>query len=480
MFSNPQIDIYNSIKERNLFMSGIGGGKTFIGGVTAMKFITKFPEVIGFIGANTYSQLSKSTLKSFFNTWQTLFGITNGIHYVVDKIPPDHFPKKHIKLKSYENTICFDNGAIVFTASLDNYKVIDGTEFGYAFLDETKDTKEEAVKEVIVGRLRQKGLYIKDGLITNEVTDKSINPLFITTSPAKVLWLNEWFNMPDFYDKINQSIFSKTDYFHHETERRNLVICSNYHNEVNLPNGYIQGLIDDFKGNPHLIDMLIYGSPIAKSGGEFYHQFSRLRHLGQTKYNPDLALHISFDFNVKPYITATISQIYWENEKYKVEIIKEYALTAPHNNSEDLSSQILLDFQSHKSGAFVYGDASGKNRQTVSKEFRHNYDVIEHYLRPILASNYDRVTRRNPPLVKRRDFINKILASGYDIELKIDNSCKYLITDLEFIKESPTGGKLKTLEKDSNTGESYEKLGHMSDSFDYFICGAFETYFISN
>ena len=136
-----------------------------------------------------------------------------------------------------------------------------------------------------------------------------------------------------------------------------------------------------------------------------------------------------------------------------------------------------MDFVKHKGGAFIYGDASGKNRQTVSKEFRHNYEVIEHYLSPILSSDYNRVTRRNPALVKRRDFVNKVLAGGYNITFLIDEDCKNLITDMEFIKESPTGGKLKVVEKDRDTGESYEKLGHTSDSLDYFLCSAFETYF---
>lgn len=475
MLSNPQIDIYNSTKKRNLFLSGVGSGKTFIGGVRAVKFITSFPKAIGFIGANTYSQLSKSTLKKFFEVWSR-YGMVNGKHYVVDRIPPDSWPKLHDKLKSYENTICFDNGCIVFTASLDNYKTIDGTEFSWAMLDETKDTKEDAVKDVIIARLRQKVMYVKDGKITDSVTDESFNPLYIFTSPAKVLWINEWFKLPDFYDEITQHIYSETDYFLKETDRECIVISSTYHNKANLPPTYIDDLIADYAGSKHKVDMFIYGSPIAKSGGEFYHQFDRLKHVGLTEYIDTDALHISFDFNVKPYITAIVGQIRHDGDNYILQIQREYTLEAPHNNSEDLSNRILLDYQRHRGGVFIYGDASGRNRQTVTKEFKHNYSVIEHILKPLINSASNKVSRRNPPLVKRRDFANKIFVNGYDIRMVVDPSCTKLITDFEFVKEGPDGGKLKEKSRDAN-GEMVERLGHTSDSADYLLCSAFDVYF---
>lgn len=507
--SNPQIDIYNSLRERVLFMAGLGSGKTFILAIRAMKYIIKFPEIIGLICANTYQQLSKSTLKRCFDTWKSEFGMINGVHYVVDKIPPAHWPKFHEKLKSYENTICFNNGCLIFTFSLDNYTTIDGTEVGWGQMDETKNTKEEAIKETVVGRLRQKGMFIdqdnrlinqknvdgflESGVYSEIIEDNKIriienatgrhivshNPLSIFTSPAKVLWLNEWFSMPEYYDEIAKYIFVKTEYFHRDTGREEVVISSTYHNEENLSENYIENLLADYKGNPHLAEMNIYGSPIAKSGGEFYHQFNRLKHIGPTRYNPNAYLDVSFDFNVIPYISATVSQILWDEgkNKYIVQFIKEYALKAPRNNSEDLSNAILLDWQRHKTGVRIFGDASGKNRQTISKEFRHNYAVIEHILRSILAADYHKVTRSNPALIKRRDFANKMLAGGYDIEIIVDPSCKKTITDFEFVKEAPDGGKLKEMTKDSHTGESYQKLGHHSDTVDYFLCSAFENYF---
>ena len=144
--SKPQYEILLSTKQRILSLAGQGGGKSHTGGLLSAEFIVNYPHIRGFIGANTYSQLSKSTLDRIFTVWEKDFGWVNGKHYTVDKIPPwKHFGSK---LKDYEGTICFNNGCLLFTASLDNYKAIDGTQFGWAILDETKDTKEEAVKEI--------------------------------------------------------------------------------------------------------------------------------------------------------------------------------------------------------------------------------------------------------------------------------------------------------------------------------------------
>jgi len=78
--------------------------------------------------------------------------------------------------------------------------------------------------------------------------------------------------------------------------------------------------------------------------------------------------------------------------------------------------------------------------------------------------------------MKRRDFVNKILAGGFkEIELIVDPSCKNTIIDFEFIKEAPDGGKLKEKAKDEN-GDQYEKYGHTSDCSDYMIVKAFANY----
>lgn len=487
--SNPQHEILCSTEDRVLFLAGQGSGKTFEGGLLSAEFIINQPHMIGFIGANTYSQLSKSTLKGIFECWQKVFGWVNGIDYVVDKIPPPKFKRLTTNLKDYSGTICFNNGCIIFTASLDNYKAIDGMEIGWAILDETKDTKEEAVKEVITGRLRQIGMWVgSNGLLYNDsnvveglklkgATFKGYNPLFILTSPAKVDWINEWYGLSDDYEEISKRIFSKTDYYSKKKDGKHVVISSAYHNEENLSQGFIEQRIKDLTGNENRINMLIYGSPIAKGGGELFNQFERMTHVAKVPYVPGANLHISLDFNVVPYITMLCAQIINKEGKFTVRIFREICLSSPKNNTEDLCKELITQViqGNEKTGLYYYGDASGSNANTVSKD--HNFDVLEKTLKKYLNDSSKRVLKRNPSVSGSRDFCNKIFAGGFNIEILIDESCKRLITDFEFLKEGPDGGKLIQHHKDIVTGQQCEKYGHTSDAFRYLLISAFEGYF---
>ncbi len=502
-YSDPQTDVLETTADRVLFHAGVGSGKSQVIGVISYEFVINNPEVIGFIGANTYSQLSKSTLSRVFNVWETEFNLIKGLHYVVDHIPPPGFKKFGPDLKSYENVISFQNGAMIFIASLDNYKVIDGVEFGWACLDETKDTKEEAVKEVIIARLRQKGMLIHENgtifkttnlekyLNTGEWTkdnegyyrdkeNKKIsgyNPLYIFTSPAKTKWLSDWFGLDDDAEEIAKAIFSKDDYYRRRKGRQLVIIASSYHNEDNLPPGYLQGMIDDLAGNEGLIDMLIYGSPFGKSGGEFITTYSRLTHVKDFDVWKDIPVHITFDFNIVPYISATLWQIKFNEEKqrYHVRCFDEFCLPNPKNNSESLCEEIIDKYEVLlRNGIFYYGDYNGNTESTVGKGLKSNYQAIEKVLQRFLSNASKRVIT-NQPLEKRRRFMNKLFKGALPIDIEIHQRCKELRADLEFCKEGPDGGKLKTVV--SKNGKSYQERGHNLDNTEYFFTSAFNILF---
>ena len=135
---------------------GVGSGKTHAIGVQSAYFVLNFPHVDGFIGANYNKQLTDSTLKRCRDVWFSEFNWVEGRDYVVGVKPPKHFNTDGHNFDNYHGIISFWNSTIVFKGSLENAKAHDGKEFAWALLDETKDTRERDVKDVILTRLRQK------------------------------------------------------------------------------------------------------------------------------------------------------------------------------------------------------------------------------------------------------------------------------------------------------------------------------------
>lgn len=480
--SKPQNAIINSNQQFNLFLAGVGSGKTHCMGIISYKFVKQFPEARGLICANTYGQLSASTLVGIYKVWKEYFGIVKDIHFVVDRRPPKDYKINGAELKSYKNTISFRNGALIWLASLENYQAIDGVEVSYALLDETKDTKEIAVTEVVLARLRQNKMFIdvNDMLYSTKpkhIKTTGFNPFYAFTSPAKVQWLNEMFEINENIEEIGSHIFSKTDFYHKNHNGKKVVISSTYHNERNLPDNYIESRRAIWDNTEGLTDMLIYGSPIAKTGGEWYSRFKRDIHLKHNlEFDEDYPLHVSFDFNVVPYMPALSLQIIPKGDEITVRVLSEYALENPNNTTGDVCDEIILDYASKTRTIYYYGDASGKNRHTAvtDKSIRHNYDVIESKLKDFLFEDSARVPRSNPPIAGRRILMNLLFSSNTKVTIEVDSRCKHFINDLDYLKEDGNGGYIKPKVRDTIKGISYEKLGHHSDCFVYFCFENFE------
>lgn len=210
------------------------------------------------------------------------------------------------------------------------------------------------------------------------------------------------------------------------------------------------------------------------NNASFYSSFKRSIHVKNLELDGTGIFHLSFDQNVVPYISCTISNIVKEDQKYIVKFIDEIVLSNPKNKTESICDEFLTRYN-EAVRVFFYGDATGKKRDTRSQY--NDYEIVELKLRKLLINTSNRVPFSNPSITKRRDFINRIFDNKYPIEIQIDPKCKYLIADLEEVKEDIDGTKLKKKVLDKITGQSYEKHGHLSDCFDYQICTIFKTYF---
>lgn len=464
--SAPQEYILTSAQEINLFLAGIGSGKTHLGGLLSANFIQNFPAARGFIGANTYGQLNTSTMLRIREVWKHGFGWTEGRDYVVGKAPPKGFVTEGHNFQSYDGICSFKNGCVVYLGSLDNAKPHDGKEFAWAILDETKDTRESDVKEIILGRLRQQAFGFDSRWQLSAKAETGFNPLYILTSPAKVQWLNEWFGLDDYRAEIEGSIYSKTSFFAKERKGKCIAISSTHHNEKNLPQGYIQRVLDnnaDERGKA-----LIYGNPFTKTGGEFYSSFSAARHVGRVEFRPELPVHCTFDQNVVPYITAGLWQVDTDAEHPTLRKFAEFCLPNPNNTTERLCQSIKAKYGDRMRSLFYYGDASGHHRDTRGNGT--DYEIASRELRRWLNNGSDRTDRRNPPVLQRRDFINNLLDGKTRWRVMIDEGCKNTVVDLTYLKQDPNGLKWKEKGKDEMSGQVFEKYGHTSDADDYFFC----------
>ncbi len=481
MLTVPQYEVLTSHSPITIFFGGYGSGKTTVMGVLSFYFVSNAPNVVGMIAANTYGQLTRSTLFRIFQEWRK-YGLveynekTGKGHYVVGKRPPAHF-KVFYQLDNYYNTISFINGALIFLASLDNYESLDGMEVGWMLLDETKDTKKDAMS-ILVGRLRQKGLYITKNKKTPIVGSKNprkgafeINPLYIFTAPSKAQWLYEFAKIDDIPHeeklRIKEELMNPPYYSIRFIKNRKIVFAATHTNEKNLPTGYITNMQSTIP--KHLQEMLIWGYPFGKEGGEFYKYFNEERHVAPTKYDPNLPLHLSFDENVMPYAPCGVWQVRGKHA-YKID---EIDLEPPENNIFAVTKEILRRYGNHKAAVYIYGDATSQKRDAKLKAGENFFSIVKKQLAPLRPIM--RVPKANPPVKLRGEFINAIHEKEiFDIRITIDPKCKNTINDYKFLKEAADGGKLKVTEKDPTTGVSYTKYSHDSDLDDYFICEYFK------
>lgn len=285
-----------------------------------------------------------------------------------------------------------------------------------------------------------------------------------------------WFWKAFFKDKpVNQG-FSDVRKFRIDSETEvDLTYTAHHSTHLDnkwLPNEFRAMLMDLKRTNPYYYTVYCLGNWGNKQlGGLFYKKFDIGKNTKVNEYRPELPLHISFDFNVNPYMSCTIWQLQG-NTAYQID---EIALSSPNNDTRSVCREIQYRYRNHKTGMFIYGDPSGKQEDTRSEQGFNDYSIIEKELaqfRPEL-----RVLKAHPPVHMRGQFINSVFDYNFNgLYIYIQEKSVYLKNDLLFGKEASDGTKHKEKVKGEN-GTSYEKYHHHSDSMDYFICAAWQEHF---
>ena len=287
------------------------------------------------------------------------------------------------------------------------------------------------------------------------------------------------------FNPIDESHWIKSKFFDNKKDDMVYILHSTYKDNHFIDEQYRRVLEERYKYDPNMYRIYVRGEwGHIKTGSEYYFNFKRDIHVRPAvSYISGLPLHISFDFNVNPYISAIIGQIYRRQTPdgksfYFANIIDEFALANPQNNTERLCEAIIEKYRVElRHGVMIYGDASGRNRTTRSNIS--DYDIIEYAFKDFMSNVSMSVPKANPMIKKRRNFINKLLFGSFNIQYSVSPNCVKLINDFEVAIEEQDGSKKKQMAKDSVSHVVYEKNGHHADCNDYFLCAAFDKYFDS-
>jgi hypothetical protein len=203
------------------------------------------------------------------------------------------------------------------------------------------------------------------------------------------------------------------------------------------------------------------------TGAEYFKLFKQSKNTGITQYNPDKPLLVSFDFNVNPYVSCSL----WQVSGTTACMIEEVTLRSPRNTTRAACRHLLEMYPNHETGVFIFGDPAGKARDTRTEQGGNDYSIIAKELaawRPQF-----KIQNKAPSLNMSGQFINECFANDAPIKIVIGSHCKLMIQDLLYLKEDVDGGTLKEKVRDTQTGVSYEKYGHLSDGLRYFITAAY-------
>ena len=397
-----------------IYQGGFGSGKTWCGSLLGILLAHKYAGSRGLVGAKEYELVRKTTLVTYLEHLEQLGYVEN----------QDYFYNKVDKVIKFKN-----NSEILFS-QLDDAERFKSLNLHWAEIEEASQIDDSSFKQLL-GRLRN--------TYRNESWHDFRYRLFGHTNPqANKDWIWQRFVQ----DK-------KPNY--------RLIIAPTTDNTF-LPEHFVESLKENYDEDYYRINVL--GEFGDYSSGLVVKGFSE-KNLMHFKYNPNLPLHITCDFNVDP-MCWLLAYKDDENVYYFDELAIENTTT------QQCIDEFVRRYPNHNADIIINGDASGDNRTTQS-EFT-NYAIIRNTLKKHGYNPKFRLRPYNPPILSRIQAFNaRVKNSVGDVHLFIDERrCKkllYNIYNLSFkegssIVDVPTFSQIKS-------NKDFKFLEHPFDAASY-------------
>jgi hypothetical protein len=371
----PQAQFLALDKKNRAYVAGFGSGKTFVGCAGIAAHFYEHPGINQGYFAPTYP-----LIRDIF--YPTITEVCEGMGLRAKVKRGDH------EVEVYSGS---RYRGVVHCRSLDSPETIVGFKIGHALIDELDilaDEKAQQAWRKITARMRYKVHGVKNGID-------------VTTTPEGFKFVYRQF-VKDLRDKPELA------------GRYGLIQASTYDNEANLPDDYIDSLLEIY--TPELIEAYLNGQFVNLKTGTVYHKYKRdLNRCDDVLQGGETAF-IGMDFNVGK--MAGIVHVKRNNLPRAVdEIIDAY-------DTPDMIRIIKERYWEYRDGKYlknreiyIYPDSSGGSRKSVNAS---STDIAE-----LRAAGFSvRAPNANPPVKDRINAMNSMFCNAIGERRYLVNTAK--------------------------------------------------------
>ena len=298
-----------------VYQGGYGSGKTFAGALLGILLAIKFPGIVGLVGAQTYTLVRDTTLKTYLEHLENI-GFKEGVDF---------------KWVSALQKLVFHNESEILFRHFDEPNKLKSLNLGFVEIEEMSDIPYDTFK-MLLGRMRQR---------------------------KKANWKNFTYRIFGHTNPEVQKGWIYKTFYENPAPNYRLIWAPTTQN-IYLPEGFC----DELK---KLYDKTYYDIFVMGNAGDYSTNLVvkdfTADNIREIQYQKDLPLHISCDFNVDP-----MAWVLAHKTEDKVFYFDELVLE--NTTTSKTCDEFHARYPNHKGKIIVNGDASGDNRSCVKRIYK--------------------------------------------------------------------------------------------------------------
>jgi len=271
----------------------------------------------------------------------------------------------------------------IYFHSADRPNLMVGNKIGFFTLDEAGDAKFEVFERATTRRRDLNASYLQS---------------LVVGAPQGLNWFADYANFVDYDSQKNERSFElwTEDNAHH------------------LAPGYIESCLKVFGHNTSKVNSWLYGKFTSFHEGQAYPEYNDQKDRHSLDPDPNLPLHVCWDWNVQPLAWVATQNRYVDNDS----LIKAICTMGESDGTSGLISEACVDFISRfnprrgwkRTPIKIQGDATGKARSV--RKAGTNFDEVERIFREFYDNVEVIAPSSNPGVEVRVETVNRAFSYG--------------------------------------------------------------------